>query len=72
MFYSLGKEGPVDDEIVGGVGGSKVIVARVPRLEIENNPYKVVVPIEEDTDALAAEMDTFFLLTDSSVYSKVL
>ncbi|KAJ8916581.1 hypothetical protein NQ315_000225 [Exocentrus adspersus] len=63
----IGDQGPVDMEIIGGSGGTRVLIKTVPRPEIENNPYRNVTPLVEDTDALAADMDSFFLITDPSI-----
>lgn len=63
----IGKEGPVAEEIIGSTGGTTIIVRTIPNLEIANNPYINVTPIEEDVDALALDMDDFYLITDPSI-----
>ncbi|XP_018565185.1 vanin-like protein 3 [Anoplophora glabripennis] len=63
----VGKDGPLVQELIGGTGGSSIIVRSVPRPEVENNPYRNVTPIEEDTDSIALDMDSLYLITDPSI-----
>lgn len=56
--------------IVGGKGGEQVFVNRVPKIDINNNPYiNKIVPLEEDIDSIAKDLDSFYLMQDPSILS---
>ncbi|KAJ8984124.1 hypothetical protein NQ317_017334 [Molorchus minor] len=63
----VGNKGPSEYAMIGGSGGTRLIIKTVPKLEIENNPYTEFSPIEEDVDSIASEMDSFRLKSDSSI-----
>ncbi|KAJ8984125.1 hypothetical protein NQ317_017335 [Molorchus minor] len=63
----IGNKGPSEYAMIGGSGGTRLIVKSVPKLDIENNPYTEFSPIEEDIDSIASEMDSFYLMIDASL-----
>ncbi|KAJ8950745.1 hypothetical protein NQ318_011238 [Aromia moschata] len=67
-MYCLSSQGPLEYEMISGSGGTRIITQTVPKLEVANNPYVQFAPVEEDTDSIALEMDSFYLIVDPSVF----
>ncbi|XP_072394005.1 vanin-like protein 3 [Diabrotica undecimpunctata] len=62
----VGEEGPVETILIGGNGGTKLLVKTIPNLETEEN-FDLNIVEDEDIDALAIKLDDFFLLRDLSM-----
>lgn len=68
MLFVLGTEGPVNYTIVGGLGGTQVLVHKIPNIQIPDNPYmNGIAPLDENVDEIANGLDNFFLKQDLSV-----
>ncbi|KAG5899628.1 hypothetical protein JTB14_036001 [Gonioctena quinquepunctata] len=64
----VGRKGPLDTSFTGGHGGTKILIKRVPRLEIENNPYlKNLNATDDEIDELAKYLDDVHLLVDATL-----
>lgn len=64
----VGAKGPLNYTIVGGTGGTRVFIHQVPRIDVPDNPYvDEIKPLEENIDALAENLDEFYLKQDHSI-----
>ncbi|XP_074032951.1 vanin-like protein 3 isoform X2 [Leptinotarsa decemlineata] len=63
----IGEKGPLATAFIGGVGGTIAIAKKVPRLDIPNNPYLNMTPIDENVDELAKNLDSVKLIVDKTL-----
>lgn len=67
-YFLLGFKGSLNQTIIGDKGGKQILIAEVPKIEIENNPFiNRIVPSEENIDSEAEHLDDFKLRQDPSV-----
>lgn len=62
-------KGPLNYTMSGGEGETHVLVQAVPNLEVSDNPYiDKLLPLNDDIDKLARNLDDFKVTQDSSIF----